>query len=27
MSRATNDDAPPGLRHSDSAGVRFIGRL
>jgi hypothetical protein len=27
MSRATNDDAPPALRHSDSAGVRFIGRL
>lgn len=27
LARSTFDDAPSGLRHSDSAGVRFIGRL
>ncbi len=27
LSYSTLDDAPPGLRHFDSAGVRFIGRL
>jgi len=27
LSRSTVDDAPPGLRRSESTGVRFIGRL
>jgi hypothetical protein len=27
LSRVSNDDAPPGLGRSESAGVRFIGRL
>ena len=27
LSRSTNDDVPSELRHSDSMGVRFIGRL
>ena len=27
LSRVSNDDAPPGLGRSESAGLRFIGRL